>query len=29
MDAFDRWWPWAQKPLDTPLTIPADTFITP
>jgi len=24
MDAFDRWWQWAQKPLDSPLTIPAD-----
>ena len=23
MDAFDRWWRWAQKPLDSPLTIPA------
>ncbi len=24
MDAFDRWWQWAQKPLDCPLTIPAE-----
>jgi hypothetical protein len=24
MDAFDRWWQWAQKPLDSPLTIPAE-----
>ena len=23
MDAFDRWWQRAQKPLDSPLTIPA------
>ena len=24
MDAFDRFWQWAEKPLDSPLTIPAD-----
>jgi hypothetical protein len=24
MDAFDRWWQWAQKSLDSPLTIPAE-----
>ena len=24
MDAFDRFWQWANKPLDSPLTIPAD-----
>jgi hypothetical protein len=24
MDAFDRWWQWAEKPLDSPLTIPAE-----
>jgi hypothetical protein len=24
MDAFERWWQWAQKPLDSPLTIPAE-----
>jgi hypothetical protein len=23
MDAFDRFWQWAEKPLDSPLTIPA------
>lgn len=23
-DAFDRWQEWASKPLDSPLTIPAD-----
>jgi len=23
-DAFDRWWEWAEKPLDSPLTIPAE-----
>jgi hypothetical protein len=23
-DAFDRWWEWASKPLDSPLTIPAE-----
>lgn len=23
MDAFDRFWWWADKPLDSPLTIPA------
>lgn len=22
MDAFDRWWMWAEKPLDDPMTIP-------
>jgi hypothetical protein len=22
-DAFDLWWEWAEKPLDSPLTIPA------
>jgi hypothetical protein len=22
-DAFDRWWEWVEKPLDSPLTIPA------
>jgi len=22
-DAFDRWWEWAEKPADSPLTIPA------
>lgn len=24
MDAFDRFWEWANKPLDSELTIPAD-----
>jgi hypothetical protein len=24
MDAFDRFWRWAEKPLDSPLSIPAD-----
>jgi hypothetical protein len=24
MDAFDRYWQWAKKPLDSELTIPAD-----
>jgi hypothetical protein len=24
MDAFDRFWLWAEKPLDSPLTIPAE-----
>lgn len=24
MDAFDRWWQWAEKPLDSYLTIPAE-----
>ncbi len=24
MDAFDRWWNWASKDLDNPLTIPAE-----
>ncbi|WP_213287603.1 hypothetical protein [Bradyrhizobium sp. sGM-13] len=24
MDAFDRFWRWANKPLDSDLTIPAD-----
>jgi hypothetical protein len=24
MDAFDRFWQWAEKPLDSPLTIPAE-----
>jgi hypothetical protein len=24
MDAFDRYWQWAEKPLDSPLTLPAD-----
>jgi hypothetical protein len=24
MDAFDRWWQWAEKPLDSGLTIPAE-----
>ncbi|MGY3529337.1 hypothetical protein ACVILK_006811 [Bradyrhizobium embrapense] len=24
MDAFDRFWPWVEKPLDSPLTIPAE-----
>jgi hypothetical protein len=24
MDAFDRWWQWANKPLDSRLTIPAE-----
>ncbi|PDT74108.1 hypothetical protein [Bradyrhizobium sp. C9] len=23
-DAFDQWWEWAEKPLDSPLTIPAE-----
>lgn len=23
-DAFDQWWEWANKPLDSPLTIPAE-----
>jgi len=23
-DAFDRWWEWASKPPDSPLTIPAE-----
>jgi hypothetical protein len=22
-DAFDRWWEWAEKPTDSPLTIPS------
>ena len=24
MDDFDRWWQWAQKSLDSPVTIPAE-----
>ena len=24
MDAFDQWWQWAEKPLDSLLTIPAE-----
>ena len=24
MDAFDRFWQWANKPLDSPLTIPVE-----
>lgn len=24
MDAFDRYWQWAEKPLDSPLTLPAE-----
>jgi hypothetical protein len=24
MDAFDRWWEWAEKPVDSTLTIPAE-----
>ena len=24
MDAFDRFWQWAEKPLESPLTIPAE-----
>jgi hypothetical protein len=24
MDAFDRWWEWAEKPNDSSLTIPAE-----
>jgi hypothetical protein len=24
MDAFDRFWQWANKPVDSPLTIPAE-----
>ena len=24
MDALDRFWEWAEKPLDSPLTIPAE-----
>jgi hypothetical protein len=24
MDAFDRWWQWAEKPPDSSLTIPAE-----
>lgn len=24
MDAFDRFWEWAEKPLDSPLMIPAE-----
>ncbi|MGY3547387.1 hypothetical protein [Bradyrhizobium sp. USDA 4469] len=24
MDAFDRFWQWANKPLESPLTIPAE-----
>jgi hypothetical protein len=24
MDAFDRWWQWAEKPLDSGLTVPAE-----
>ena len=24
MDAFDRFWQWANKPIDSPLTIPAE-----
>jgi hypothetical protein len=27
-DAFDRWWEWASKPLDSPLTIPAELHHT-
>jgi hypothetical protein len=23
-DAFDQWWEWANKPVDSPLTIPAE-----
>jgi hypothetical protein len=23
-DAFDQWWEWAERPLDNPLTIPAE-----
>jgi hypothetical protein len=23
-DAFDQWWEWAEKPLDSALTIPAE-----
>ena len=23
-DAFDLWWEWAEKPLDSPLNIPAE-----
>lgn len=23
-DAFDQWWQWADKPLESPLTIPAE-----
>jgi hypothetical protein len=26
MDAFDRFWRWADKPPDSPLTIPADLY---
>jgi hypothetical protein len=24
MDAFDQWWQWAEKPAESPLTIPAE-----
>ncbi len=24
MDAYDRFWHWAEKPLESPLTLPAD-----
>jgi hypothetical protein len=24
MDAFDQWWQWAEKPVDSTLTIPAE-----
>jgi hypothetical protein len=24
MDAFDQWWEWAEKPVDSTLTIPAE-----
>lgn len=27
MDAFDRFWRWANKPLDSALTIPADLHL--
>jgi hypothetical protein len=28
MDAFDRFWQWANKPVESTLTIPADIFTT-
>ena len=28
MDAFDRFWQWADKPLESPLTIPAELHET-
>jgi hypothetical protein len=28
MDAFDRFWQWADKPIESPLTIPAELHRT-